>query len=674
MRKTVLGMARYPLVIATVAIGILGGALELSGQGLAAHWVISGFAVLIALLQARRMVKDLRAGTYGIDLLAITAIGSTVAVGEYWAALVVCLMLSGGEALEDYAAGRARRELTGLLENAPHTAHRRTAESGPVDVPVEQVNVGDRLLVRPFEVVPVDAVLTSAAATFDESSLTGESLPVERTHGEELLSGAVNGGEAIEVRATANAAESQYQRIIALVRKAQESKAPFVRLADRVAIPFTLGALGLAAGAWALSGDPSRAAEVLVVATPCPLIIAAPVAFMAGMSRAASNGIIVKSSGTLEQLARVRTAAFDKTGTLTHSTPQVTQVHTVGIDEGTDRVIDADRMLTLAAALEQYSSHPLAAAVVKAASAPADGVPSAQEVTEVPANGVRGRVAGRAVAVGSARFIARESSTAPATPPAGHSGVHVAVDGVYAGYIALADELRLETRATMASLHRAGVSTTMMLTGDGAHVAHHIAQQAGIDDVRADLLPQDKVTAVQAARPRPVMMVGDGVNDAPVLAVADVGIAMGARGSSAASESADVVITVDDLARSARAVHIGRRTMRIAWQAIWIGVGMSVLLMLIAAAGLLPAIVGAWLQEVVDLACILWALLAMRPSRTERRESTRMIQELQSARGKVPSPATGDPAGGPVSGPVSGPAGGPLRGSGSRSGSGQKKS
>ena len=635
MRKTVLGLTRYPMVIATAAIGLLGGVLELSGQGPAARWVISGFAVLIALLQARRMIKDLRAGAYGIDLLAITAIGSTVAVGEYWAALVVCLMLSGGEALEDYAAGRARRELTGLLENAPHTAHRLTAQDGPTDVPVEVVNVGDRLLVRPFEVVPVDAVLISAAATFDESSLTGESLPVERVKDEELLSGAVNGGEAIEVRATATAAESQYQRIIELVREAQESKAPFVRLADRVAVPFTLGALGLAAGAWGLSGDPSRAAEVLVVATPCPLIIAAPVAFMAGMSRAASNGIIVKSSGTLEQLARVKTAAFDKTGTLTHGTPTVTQVHTASIDAG----IDADRMLALAAGVEQYSSHPLAAAVVQAASAKADGVPSAQEVTEVPANGVRGVVEGRAVVVGSVRFIARETSTTPDTPPVGHSGVHVAVDGAYAGYIALADELRLETRATMASLHRAGVRTTMMLTGDGAHVARHIAQQAGIDDVRADLLPEDKVIAVQAAQPRPVMMVGDGVNDAPVLAVADVGVAMGARGSSAASESADVVITVDDLARSARAVHIGRRTMRIAWQAIWIGVGMSVVLMLIAAAGLLPAIIGAWLQEVVDLACILWALLAMRPSRTERRESTRMAQELETARAAVEAPA-----------------------------------
>ena len=619
MRKFADGLLQYPVVVATLAVGLVGGVLELTDQPTAARWVISAFAVVVALLQARGMVDDLRSGSYGIDLLAVTAIGSTVAVGEYWAALVVCLMLSGGEALEDYAAGRARRELTGLLANAPQTAHRLDDAGGITDVPVEDVVVSDRLLVRPFEVVPVDGVLESQGASLDESSLTGEALPVDRTRGEEVLSGVVNGGEAIELRATAPAAESQYQRIIALVREAQESKAPFVRLADRVAVPFTIFALALAVGAWVVSGDPTRMAEVLVVATPCPLIIAAPVAFMGGMSRAASSGVIVKSSGTLEQLSRVRTTAFDKTGTLTYGEPRVTAVHAEGMDRG--------ELLALAGAVEQYSGHPLAAAVVDSARADSGALRNATDVTEVPANGVRGTVGDQAVLVGSARFVARETGSEPAHPPEGQTGVHVAVDGRYAGYVALADEMRTETPATMASLHRAGVRTTMMLTGDGAHVARHIAGQAGIDDVRAELLPQDKVAAVRAAEPRAVMMVGDGVNDAPVLAVADVGVAMGARGASAASESADVVITVDDLARSARAVHIGRRTMRVAWQAIGIGVAMSVGLMIIAAFGMLPAIVGAWLQEVVDLATILWALLAMRPSRAERVEVERLESE-----------------------------------------------
>jgi len=623
MRGRLGAVREYPVVVATGLVALLGGVLELAGQGMAARWVISAFAVVVALMQVRGMVDDIRAGSYGIDLLAVTAIGSAVAVGEYWAALVVCLMLSGGEALEDHAAGRARRELTGLLENAPSRAHRLDDEGRLTDVPVEDVAVGDRLLVRPFEVVPVDGVLESEGATLDESSLTGESVPVDRVRGEEVLSGVVNGGEAVELRATATAAESQYQRIIELVREAQESKAPFVRLADRVAVPFTLGALALAVGAWLVSGDPSRLAEVLVVATPCPLIIAAPVAFMGGMSRSARNGVIVKSSGTLEQLARVRTVAFDKTGTLTYGEPGVTAVHGEGVGSA--------ELLGLAAAVEQYSGHPLAAAVVDAARAQRVEVPTADDVTEVPAHGVRGTVDGRTVVVGSARFVRREVGVEPAPPPAGTTGVHVAVDGRYAGWLALADELRAEARATMASLHRAGVRTTMMLTGDGEDVARHIAGQIGIDDVRADLLPEDKVAAVRAVPHRPVMMVGDGVNDAPVLAAADVGVAMGARGSSAASESADVVITVDDLSRSVRAVQIGRRTMRVAWQAIGIGVAMSVGLMLVATTGALPAIVGAWLQEVVDLACILWALLAVRPSRAERAELARVAADLAAA-------------------------------------------
>ncbi|ASR55784.1 heavy metal translocating P-type ATPase [Cellulomonas sp. PSBB021] len=608
--RTVLGrLVAYPVVLATLVVGSVGGVLEAAGLPGAAQVVVSAFALVVAGIQARGMVADLRAGRYGVDLLAVTAIVSTVAVGEYWAALVVCLMLSGGEALEDYAAGRARRELTGLLQNAPRTARRKDADGSVTEVPVDEVAVGDVLVVRPFEVVPVDGVLESDRATLDESSLTGESLPVDHVQGDELLSGAVNGGEALDLRATALAADSQYQRIVALVREAQDSKAPFVRLADRVAVPFTLFALGLAVAAWLVSGEPARIAEVLVVATPCPLIIAAPVAFLGGMSRAARAGVIVKSSGTLEQLARARTAAFDKTGTLTFGQPRVTDVHADGVAP--------QELLLLAAAVEQYSSHPLAQAVVEHARATGRAVPAADDVLEVPAHGVRGTVDGRVVVVGSARFVAHETGATPSEPGAG-TGVHVAVDGRPAGHLTLADELRPEAAGTIAALHRAGVRTTMMLTGDSEPVARRIAAQAGVDDVRAALLPQDKVTAIRTAPLRPVLMIGDGVNDAPVLASADVGIAMGARGSSAASESADVVVMVDDLSRAARAVQVGQRTLRVAWQSIGIGLVMSVGLMLVAAAGRLPALAGAWLQEVVDLATILWALLAVRPSRAER--------------------------------------------------------
>ncbi|KAE8764108.1 heavy metal translocating P-type ATPase [Georgenia thermotolerans] len=633
----------YPVVAATLAVGAVGGVLELAGAATAARVVLSVFALAIALRQSRGMVADLRAGTYGVDLLAILAVVSTVLVGEYWAALVVCLMLSGGEALEDYAAGRARRELSDLLARVPRVAHRVQPDGGSLDVPIDEVVPGDELWVRPGELVPVDGELLTVDAAFDESSLTGESLPVEHRRGDALMSGSVNGGEAIRVRATATAAQSQYQAIVELVKEAQASKAPFVRLADRVAVPFTLVALGIAAVAWAVSGEATRFAEVLVVATPCPLIIATPVAFMAGMSRAAKTGIIVKSGGTLEQLSRVRTVAFDKTGTLTHGAPVVAAVHPAPS-------WGAEEVLALAAAVEQYSAHPLAAAIVAAARERALPVPAARDPEEHTAHGVRATVDGRAVVVGKEGFV---RSAAPGVAPAplapGQTGVYVGVDGAYAGAVALADEVRAETPATLAALHRSGVRSTLMLTGDAEPTARHIAAQIGIDDVRAGLLPQDKVDAVRAVTERPVMMVGDGVNDAPVLAVADIGVAMGAKGSTAASESADVVVMLDDLARTVRAVRIGRRTLRVAWQAIGLGVGLSVALMVVAAFGLLPAIVGAWLQEAVDLACILWALLASRPGKEERAAE---VLPLTPAPLRVPAagPGGGDRPGVPAGG------------------------
>ncbi|MCK6211051.1 cadmium-translocating P-type ATPase [Georgenia sp. EYE_87] len=631
----VVGFLRdHRVVTATLLVGLLGGALELAGLADAARWAVSIFALAVAALQARGMVADLRAGTYGVDILAVTAIVSTVLVGEYWAALVVCLMLSGGEALEDYAAGRARRELSALLERAPQVGHRLLPDGTVDDVAVTELVVGEEVLVKPHELVPVDGVLLSDDATFDESSLTGESLPVDRRRGDDLLSGSVNGGEAVRVRVTAAAADSQYQRIVELVREAQDSKAPFVRLADRVAVPFTAVAFLIAGLAWALSGDPTRFAEVLVVATPCPLIIAAPVAFMAGMSRSASNGVIVKGGGTLEQLARVRTVAFDKTGTLTYGTPRVARVE---VADG----LSPDEVLSLAAAVEQYSSHPLAAAIVAAARRRRLPVQAASDVEEVTAHGVRAVVGGRTVVVGKATFVAGEvSGVRDVALPPGQTGVHVGVAGCYAGVVALADEIRAETVETLAGLHRAGVGTTMMLTGDAEPTARHIAAEIGIDDVRAGLLPEHKVDALRAVTSRPVMMVGDGVNDAPVLAVADVGVAMGAKGSTAASESADVVVLLDDLYRTVRAVQIGRRTMRVAWQAIGIGVGFSVALMLVAAAGLLPAIVGAWMQEVVDLTCILWALLASRPGREERADQAR-VEALRAERARAPRAPVG---------------------------------
>lgn len=638
------GIRDYPLVGVVLLTALLGVVLEISGPDASARWVVSAVALGIAALQLRGMVEALRAGSYGVDVLAVTAIVSTVAVGEYWAALVVGLMLTGGEALEDYASARAGRELTSLLARAPSVAWREDEDGGLQEVDVAQVRPGDQLLVRPHEVVPVDAVLDSDDGVFDESSLTGESLPVERVRGDRVLSGALNGSGAVRLVATATAADSQYQRIVTLVQEAQESRAPFVRLADRVAVPFTATAFLIAGLAWGLSGDPMRFAQVLVVATPCPLIIAAPVAFMAGMSRGARGGMIVKDAGTLEQLSKVRSVAFDKTGTLTHGRPEVVAVHPAPGEDG-------DRVLAEAGAVESWSSHPLAQAVVAAARG-RGGIPTSSEVREVPAHGVEAVVDGVVVRVGKAAFVVPGGVVVPVADddggsgtelpgPApgpggavtGHTRVHVSRDGRFVGTIVLADVVRAETPRTLGQLHRMGVGPTVMLTGDAEGTARRVAQEIGLDDVRAELLPEDKVAAVTDLE-RPVLMVGDGVNDAPVLAAADVGVAMGARGSAAAVESADVVVMLDDLSRVPRLVLLGRHTMRVAWQAIAIGVGLSVVLMLVGATGRMPAFVGAWMQEVVDLACILWALLAARPSGDER-----ALLSEQTGTGAVPDPA-----------------------------------
>ena len=550
------------------------------------------------------MVRALLKKKWGIDVLAVTAIVATVVVGEYWAALIIVIMFTGGEALETFAAGRAKRELTALLNRTPLIAHRLVGDE-PHDVAVGEVNLGDLLIVRPGELVPVDGLLVSDAATLDESSLTGESLPVDRVAGDELVSGAVNGAAVLTMRVTARAEDSQYQRIVALVAEAAESKAPFVRMADRYAVPFTIAAYVFAAIGWLWSGDPARFAEVLVVATPCPLIIATPVAFIAGMSRQARHGIIVKNGGTLEKLARIRTAAFDKTGTLTFGQPALASIHA---QKGW---ADND-LLALAASAEQYSAHTLAQSIVTSARSVGLDIAPATDVVETTAHGLTARVGGTTVVVGKFGFIAEIDAHATRVELVpGEVGVYLACDGAYVGAIILRDEIRPDARETIARLGRLGVTHTVMLTGDALATAQHVADQLGVTDVDADCLPLDKVRRVQELTHRPVMMVGDGVNDAPVLAAADVGVAMGARGSTAASESADVVIMKDDLSRVARAVEISKETIRIATQSIWIGIVLSLGLMVVAVFGLLPAIVGATLQEIIDLVTILNALRAL---------------------------------------------------------------
>lgn len=608
--KAVALLRRYPIIGLAIGVAALAGLLTAVAPGDIEHAVLAAFTLSIAVREGIRMVRSILKGRVGLDILAVTAIVATVAVGEFWASLVIVVMLASGEALENYAAGRAERELSALLANVPQRAHRYRDDGTIEDIAATDVLVGDRLLVRPAEVVPVDANLMSFAGAFDESSLTGESLPVEKVDGDPVMSGSVNGSGAVDVRATAIAADSQYQRIVELVSEAKNSKAPLVRLADRYAVPFTLVAYAFAGVAWWISGDAQRFAEVLVVATPCPLLIGAPVAFMAGMSSAAKAGIVIKNAGTLERLARAKTVAFDKTGTLTHGLPQVVDVRPVSMS--------ADELLVVVGSTEQYSSHVLASALRTAVAERGLALRDATDAKDVATRGVEATIDGRVVFVGKPSYVATIATDVPKPEiDAGEAAVYVVVDGAFAGSVIVRDEIRPDAIATLAALRTLSIRNVMMLTGDIEPVAKHVAEQLGIEDVRAECLPEDKVRAIHEAPLRPIVMVGDGVNDAPVLAVSDVGIAMGAKGSTSAAESADVVILLDDVSRVARAVSIGQRTVRIALQSIWWGIGFSVVLMGVAAAGFLPAIVGAAMQEIVDLIAILGALRAVRAGQAQ---------------------------------------------------------
>ena len=611
MRQLLKAATRYPLIALTVAVGVAVLAIELFGAPVLGRWVATLYVGGVVITIGTRMVRDLIRGHAGLDILAIIAMVATLAVGEYLASLIIVLMITGGEALEDFAARRARHELSSLLDRSPQRAR---VVIDPIDadselvreVAVEAVAIGDVLLVRPAEVVPVDGQLLSDAGSFDDSSLTGESLPASRVAGDEVLSGSINGEVAVRIRAVRLSDDSQYQQIIALVKDAESTKAPVERIADRFAVPFTLVSLAIAGIAWAVSGNPTRFAEVLVLATPCPLLIAAPVAFLGGLSRAAKAGVIVKGGAVLERVARVRSAAFDKTGTLTQGRPALIAVRPS--DE-----FDATDVLRLAAAAEQYSSHVLADGILSAARARGIEIPRAERASEAATNGVTATVEGRVVVVGKPAYIdGIIGGHHRATLESGQLAAYVAIDGRFAGALILADDPRPESAAVVAWLHKNGVERTTMLTGDASATATSIAEAVGITSVHAELLPAEKVRLAAALQPRPMMMVGDGVNDAPVLAAADVGVAMGARGATAAGEAADAVILADSLGKVVDLVVIGRHTMRVALTAIWIGIVLSVGLMLIATTGVIPAVAGALIQEVVDLATILYALRALR--------------------------------------------------------------
>lgn len=598
-------LRHYKLLSFVLAAALIGGALYAFGLNTAGNWVLGGAAAIATLPLLWNMIETFRNGSFGVDLLAATAIITSIVLKEYWAAIVIVIMLTGGEALEAYAERRAKTELHDLLQHKPNKAHvvrgRKT-----VDVPANSVVTGDKLVIFPGEVVPVDAIITEGGTTLDESSLTGESIPVEKGVDGQILSGSVNIDGVITVRALRPASESQYAQIIKLVRSASSGQSPFVRLADAYSIPFTIVAFIIAGTAWLISGDSMRFLQVLVVATPCPLLLGAPIALISGISRAAKHGIIVKTGSAMERLAAAKTFAFDKTGTLTVGKPAVATIETYGTHT-------EETILSYAAALEATSTHILAAAIVEAAEAREVHVKKAKQVTETAGHGLSGRIDGKTILVGRFSLIKEADITIPKNFKASHlkhTSTLVAIDGVLAGVIIFKDEIRTEAPSMLARLRKAGIKNFALVTGDNEATAIRIAKELDITDVYPECLPADKLKAIENLPKWPVAFVGDGVNDAPVLTASDVGIALGARGSTAASESADVVIMLDDVSKVADGYEISKYTLFIAKQSILIGIGLSLVLMAIFATGKFSPVAGAIVQEVVDVAVIFNALRA----------------------------------------------------------------
>lgn len=679
------------VVIAAIPLALLGDwrpwgnamAIPVLGNPGFGQWLVIALVLIIVIDTVRGMIDDLRHGQVGVDVLAVVAILSTVAVAEYWASWAVTLMITSGEAIEEYAQAKAERSLTALMEAAPQTAHvvnlpgvgcgfatdkgdssdgfRRVGLASAAaaahrfdTVPVEQVQLGDVLMVLPGETVPVDGELLSGTATLDLSNINGEPVPREVFAGARVMSGAVNGSTALTMRATQVAADSQYQRILELVASAQESRPAVVKTADRLAVPFTVLSLVIASIAWAMSGVPTRFAQVLVLATPCPLLIAAPVAYIAGTGRLAAAGVLIKAQDVLENLGRVTQVFFDKTGTLTVKQPQVVRVEML---PGAATRLNEDHVLMMAGAVESYSVHILSKGIAKAgaealarlrqrfedgqrlcpepeASWPGHGreYPVVRNINEDAGKGVSGEVNGHAVRVGRLSFAAAGEDgflAVDRTVPSrseddlrtrfgllqpDEMASYVSVDGQLIARIVLRDVPRANAKAALAKLRELGVTELAMLTGDKRASANIIASEVGIDEVHAELFPEDKVAAVRAATgagKTVTMMVGDGVNDAPVLAVADIGVAMTDGTSTAASESAQVVIMNDNIAAVPRAIAIARRTKRVMLQAVLAGLVLATVGMIAAAFNLIPVVVGAFLQEAIDVVSILWALTAL---------------------------------------------------------------
>ncbi|MGU3340705.1 heavy metal translocating P-type ATPase [Methylobacterium mesophilicum] len=595
------------------ALPLVGLCTGLSAQALGHHevaawaWTLATLVVLAVL--AFQVVTSLARGDVGLDLVALLSMAGALALAQPLAGAVIALMYAGGQSLEAYAAGRAGRAMTALIARQPRTALREEG-GGLREVPLAALVPGDRILVRVGDVLPVDGRVAAGRAVLDRSSLTGEALPVTFGANEPVLSGTVNAGEPFTLVAERPAAESTYAGIVRLVEAARSQKAPMARLADRYGLAFLAITLLLAGGAWLATGDPIRALAVLVVATPCPLILAVPVALVSGLSRAAGIGVLIKGGGALETLARVRVLVVDKTGTLTHGTARLVSVRTLA-------AFDETEVLRLAASLDQASGHPVARALVEEARRRGLTLPQPTMITESPGDGVTGRVEGRNVLVGGPRLMRMHDVRFPPEDGPRHAAgaaatVLVAIDGTPAAVLEFADPLRADGGNALAELRTCGIERVVLATGDRLSVAEALVAGLPVDAVAADLDPTDKTDVVVAERQNgPVMMVGDGVNDAPALAAADLGVALGARGAAAAAEAADVVLLVDSLAPLPHAIRIARRARAIAVQSVWVGLGLSLAGMVAAALGYLSPLQGALLQEAIDVAVILNAMRAL---------------------------------------------------------------
>ncbi len=603
---------KYPIPIFVLASLIIGGILRgFPNLSYMTYWlwiatlVIGGAPVVI------ETAKGILKKKFAIDIVAMIAIITAIVLNDAFPGLVIVLMQTGGRALEDFAFRRASSSLNELLARSPQIAHRITNNSIE-DVNVKQIRVGDLLLVRPGDLVPVDGIITSNIAHLDESTLTGEPLPKSKISGDNVFSGTLNSGEAFEMRAEKISGESQYAKIVELVRKAQEEKAPIQRLADKYAIWFTPITLAVSAIGWVITNNLDTILSVLVVATPCSLIFATPVAIISGINKSAKSGIIVKSGSAIEQVGKVSTVVFDKTGTITHGTPDVEQILT--LDDQTSE----DDILYKAASIEQFSSHPAAHALVLKGKSKFEKLAIPEYSREFPGIGVEGIIHGEHTMVGSRRIFGDTGINGDMEKLAskirsdGKMIAFVGINEKVSGAIVFGDKIRQGVNSMIKDLSSLGVRQTVMLTGDNQENAQVIARQAGLSYFKANLLPEEKVTLVKKMRDdyHNVVMVGDGINDAPALASSTVGIAMGSKGTAISAEAADIVITVDDVTKVVDTIRISQNTLRVARQSILVGLGSSVVLMVIASLGFIPPATGAILQEVLDVTVILNALRA----------------------------------------------------------------